>query len=174
MRPFPVLPPTDCRVVLPSADFCDAFAIDVPDPALDAPEAARRAFARQPRWITVLLALRNAVVSPLGLKTGADHNLPKQQRFGIFPILSSSPQRVVLGFDDRHLDFRIVIDVVARGDSLRRAIATTLVRRHNVFGRAYLAAVLPFHKVIVPATLSRLCDGSIRPMDPGAVSGGKA
>ena len=30
---------------------------------------------------------------------------------------------------------------------------TTLVRPHNLLGRTYLAGVLPFHRIIVPAML---------------------
>ena len=95
-----------------------------------------------------LLALRNLVVRPLGLKTRVEAG----ERFGMFPVVASSPERVVLGFDDWHLDFRIVVDVVAG----RSVTLTTLVKRNNWAGRAYLALVMPFHKRIVLATLARV------------------
>jgi hypothetical protein len=98
VRPIAVIPPTDCANVLPSADFGDAFAIDVRNATLDAPEATRRAFAGQPGWIARLLAMRNILVSPFGLKTGADRSLPASRRVGVFPVVSSSSERVVLGF----------------------------------------------------------------------------
>jgi hypothetical protein len=67
----------------------------------------------------------------------------------------------VLGFDDRHLDFRIVIDVRQDRPSGQTLSVMTLVHRNNLFGRLYLAAVLPFHKLIVRRMLSgighRLC-----------------
>lgn len=125
MRPIEVVPPTDCASVLPSADFSDAFAIDVGNPTLDAPEATRRAFAGQPGWIARLLAVRNILVMPFGLKRGADANTPKGRRVGIFPVVSSSPERVVLGFDDTHLNFRIIVDVKALDQTTRRVTATT-------------------------------------------------
>ena len=152
MRPIEVDTPPDCATILPAADFSDAFAIDVDRP-LNAMEAAEMALSRQPRWIAALMTIRNIVVAPFGLKTEAP---PERPHIGIFPIVSSSPQRVVLGFDDAHLDFRIVIDVTARSAATRRITATTLVHRHSALGRAYLAAILPFHKLIVPATLARL------------------
>jgi hypothetical protein len=158
VRPIAVTPPADCTNVLPSADFSDAFAIDVRNATLDAPEATRRAFARQPGWIAKLLAIRNILVAPLGLKPGADGNLPASGRVGIFPVVSSSSERVVLGFDDRHLDFRIVVDVKALDETTRRVTATTLVHRNNLFGRVYLATVTPFHKLIVPTMLARVSD----------------
>jgi Protein of unknown function (DUF2867) len=156
MRPIAVAPSLACKAALPAADFVDAFAIDIVDAAVDAPEAARRAFSRQPQWTTWLLALRNRLVTPFGLKPGADASVPGHQRLGIFPVVSSTPQRVVLGFDDKHLDFRIVIDVLTLDAASRRVTATTLVKRNNLFGHVYLATVMPFHKLIVPATLARV------------------
>jgi Protein of unknown function (DUF2867) len=160
VRPIAVTPPADCANVLPSADFGDAFAIDVRDATLDAPEATRRAFAGQPGWIAGLLAIRNILVTPLGLKSGADGNLPASGRVGIFPVVSSSLERVVLGFDDTHLNFRIIVDVKALDEATRRVTATTLVHRNNLFGRVYLATVMPFHKLIVPTMLARVTDAA--------------
>ena len=105
---------------------------------------------RPPSWITGLLALRNFAVSPFGLKRGAP---PGVERHGIFPVVSAAPDRVVMGFDDAHLDFRVVIDVAPQGSG-RRVTATTLVRTRNRFGRLYLAAVKPFHRAVVPAMLA--------------------
>jgi hypothetical protein len=66
----------------------------------------------------------------------------------------------VLGLDDSHLNFRIVVDVQATGGTTHRITATTLVHRNNWLGRIYLATVMPFHKVIVPTLLARLATGS--------------
>ncbi len=38
----------------------------------------------------------------------------------------------------------------------RDVTVTTFVKTHNLLGRAYLAAVMPFHKIIVPAMLGRV------------------
>jgi hypothetical protein len=75
-------------------------------------------------------------------------------------VVSSSSERVVLGFDDTHLNFRLVVDVKALNETTRRVTATTLVHRNNIFGRLYLAAVMPFHKLIVPTMLARLSDAA--------------
>ena len=68
---------------------------------------------------------------------------------GIFPVVSQTPDRLIAGFNDRHLDFRVVVDVTAPG-GVRQVTATTLVE-HNWFGRTYLAIIMPFHRLIVPA-----------------------
>ncbi len=74
---------------------------------------------------------------------------------GIFPVLSETPDRLVAGFDDHHLDFRVVVDVAASGQG-QQVTATTLVRTHNLFGRAYLAVILPFHRLIVRTMLRQV------------------
>jgi len=58
------------------------------------------------------------------------------------------------GFNDKHLDFRLVVDVAPDGPA-RSITATTLVLTHNWLGRAYLAVILPFHRLIVPAMLRK-------------------
>jgi hypothetical protein len=154
MEALPLPPDPGCTPLLPGADFADAFALTLTE-AVTAPEAARRAFSGMPGWASRLLALRNAVVAPLGLRTKAQEG----PHLGMFPIVSSAPERVVLGFDDWHLDFRIVMDVTPGEGLAGRAVLTTLVRRRHWFGRLYLAAVMPFHKRIVPAALARVAQG---------------
>jgi hypothetical protein len=74
---------------------------------------------------------------------------------GIFPVVSQSAGQVVLGFDDRHLDFRAVIDV-SHKDGQTLVSSTTLVKRKILFGKLYLAAITPFHNLIVSTALANL------------------
>jgi Protein of unknown function (DUF2867) len=74
---------------------------------------------------------------------------------GIFPVISETPDRLIAGFNDKHLDFRVVVDVAAPGNC-REVTATTLVKTHNWLGRTYLAIILPFHRLIVPAMLRQV------------------
>jgi hypothetical protein len=156
MRPFAVTPTVDVHLLLPGTDYADAFALEIDDPTLDAPAAARRAFQHMPQWISALLTLRNIVVIPFGLRAAPDLTLSEDQRIGIFPVVSTSAERVVMGFDDAHLNFRVVVDVEEHRPGVRRVIATTLVKRNNTLGNAYLRAIMPFHKAIVPAILARV------------------
>lgn len=156
MRPFAVSPPTDLAGILPGTDFVDSFAVDRAGPPLDATRAARLMFEQSPVWARLLLKIRNAIVSPFGLLTGADKTLPSESRCGIFPIVSATTRRVVLGFDDAHLDFRVVVDTSTDASGNSRVTATTLVKRNNLFGRVYLATIMPFHKLIVPNALARV------------------
>jgi len=152
VSPVPVDPAT--LALLPGTLVSDAYRLTVEGIALDARTAAMRAFSRAPKWIGGLMALRNCLVGPLGLKTSVSGPTAARDRIGFFPVISETPGRVVLGLDDKHLDFRIAVDVVPAG-SRQQITTTTLVRPHNLLGRVYLAAVLPFHRVIVPAMLGQ-------------------
>lgn len=156
MRPMQADVKPDVRHLLPNADFADAFSLVVDDPSLDAVTAAHRAMERQPRWIGALMWLRDLVVRPLGLTTRHDRALARMARIGAFPVLSRTPERVVMGLDDRHLDFRLALDVAALDDRRREVTATTLVRTHNRLGRTYLAAIRPFHRRIVPGIMAQV------------------
>jgi len=140
--------------VLPSADWADRFTLGLPVDHLTAREAARLALESPPGWVRRLMVLRNALVAPFGLKGAARKVKTSETEIGGFPVMSASDDRVVLGFDDRHLDFRIVIDVMADRPSGQTLSVMTLVHRNNLLGRLYLAAVVPFHRRIVPAMLS--------------------
>ena len=150
-----VTPAVDTGALLAGAQFADAFRVDIEDRNLDARQAAERMMARQPRWAEALLALRNFLVAPLGLRTSGAGLVPPRDMIGIFPVVSQTPDRLIAGFNDRHLDFRVVIDVTAPG-GVRQVTATTLVKTHNWFGRTYLATIMPFHRLIVPALLRQV------------------
>ena len=141
--------------LLPGAQFADTFCVKTSDESLTARQAAERMFNRPPRWIAVLMRLRNAIVAPLGLKTPSHDKTASANSVGLFPVISETPQRIVAGFDDSHLDFRVIVDV--SGTPPERAVtATTLVLTHNLLGRLYLAVIMPFHRMIVPAMLRRI------------------
>jgi hypothetical protein len=138
---------------LPHANWADAFEIDIPDKRLTALEAARLSLGRIPPWAKRLMAIRNALARLVGLKTGSEPARPGEiERIGMFPVLRATEKEAVLGLDDWHLDFRLVIEVMPAQSGTRIRV-TTLVARKNLFGRLYIGIVTPFHRMIVPAVL---------------------
>jgi Protein of unknown function (DUF2867) len=150
-----VEPNVDAGALLAGAQFIDAYSIAIDDAALDARRAAEKMLGREPRWIEALLRLRNRLVAPFGLKTPLPGETARPGAIGIFPILSETPDRLVAGLNDHHLDFRLVVDIAASGQG-QRVTATTLVRTHNLLGRVYLAIILPFHRLIVRTLLRQI------------------
>ena len=147
-----VTPSVEAGTVLAGAQFSDAFRVSVNGINLNARRAAEKLLAHNPGWIDALLRLRNTLVRPFGLKTSGLGEPASGGMIGIFPVISETPERIVAGFDDRHLDFRVVVDVEPSHPG-HQVTATTLVKTHNLLGRAYLAVVLPFHRVIVRSLL---------------------
>jgi hypothetical protein len=150
-----ITPDVDGAALLAGAQFVDAYSIVIDGGARDARQAAERMIIRQPRWAEALLTLRNILVKPFGLKTSGASGTAPRLTIGIFPIVSETPDRLVAGFNDSHLDFRFVVDVATSGDR-QQVTATTLVLTHNWLGRTYLTLILPFHRLIVRAMLRRV------------------
>lgn len=143
-----------------STNLADAYSIELPIGATTNPELlARFIFAHQPPWISKLMKIRDTLVASFGIKT-AKHlaTLGAKDgtgRLGIFKIYRISPTEVVLGEDDKHLDFRL--SVLCSGQPLpgakRHLILSTVVHCHNRLGRLYIFLIAPFHRLVVQSSL---------------------
>src|SRR5260370_41033574 len=131
MKVRAVDPNANTGALLAGAQCRDAYSIAIDDDALDARQAAQRMVGRSPQWIDALLALGNFLVTPFGLKTGAPKKTGASDIIGLFPVVSETPDRLVAGFNDKHLDFRVVVDVASPGRG-QRVTGTTLALTQNV------------------------------------------
>ena len=163
MRVHEVTPNPDCGALLPDAQFIDAHRIDLGNTEIDARQACVRMVLHPPRWIDALIRLRNVLVSPFGLKTSGEGAPAPGGLIGLFPVVSETPERLVAGFNDYHLDFRLVVDVNAVAEG-RQVTSTTLVRTHNLLGRAYLTLIMPFHKLVVRSMMRQIVKGAYDPL----------
>ena len=74
-----VSPNLDRAQWLDGAQFADAFRITINENGIDARGAAMRMFGHSPRWVEALIALRNLLVAPFGLKrSGAGDRHPEE------------------------------------------------------------------------------------------------
>lgn len=143
MRAYPIPAPIACAAFLPGFHFADTYAIAAPA-GIDAIEAKQRIIASTPAWVNALMVLRNRLVGLASLKTAP---------ISEFPVIAETPESVVLGFDDSHLDFRIVVWLP---EATRELSLTTIVRTHNRFGRLYLRLIMPFHRLIARRMTERV------------------
>ncbi|WGS53619.1 DUF2867 domain-containing protein [Paraburkholderia sp. D15] len=142
-------------------DLADAFAVRLPDNAIDDPELlARFLFENQAGWIGKLMGLRDAIVGRLGLKTARElrtlSSPASHERVDIFRIYAKSAREIVLGENDSHLDFRLSVLQQTRdaGDGQSRYLVfSTVVHCHNGLGRFYILAIRPFHRLVVRSSL---------------------
>ncbi len=162
VTPVPLPPGCGVADTYPSLNLADAFAIALPAGASTDPEQlARFLFAQQPRWVRGLMALRDAIVAMFGLKTAKQLNLTEGAggpgRVGIFKVYAKGAAEIVLGEDDKHLDFRV--SVLCAGQpaqgAQRQLIVSTVVHCHNRLGRFYIFVIAPFHRMIIQASLRR-------------------
>ncbi|MCM2475280.1 DUF2867 domain-containing protein [Rhizobium sp. CG5] len=144
------------HTALPLADWADCYRLRVAGHGLTAEAAARQVISGFPWWVDALMRIRNRIVGLFGLKPAAPDAGDGADMIAIFPIVRNTPSQVVLGFDDRHLDFRVVIDVADDGPDWQTVSVSTLVWRKILLGRLYIAVITPFHKLIVSTALASL------------------
>lgn len=130
---------------LPRVDFADAYAVACgPGMPVDPQAWADAIFRDPPRWVVAVLGLREALVGLVGIARGGASS---------FETLARRADEVLLGTDERHLDFRV--SVLREAD---RVVVSTLVQLHNARGRAYFGLVRKVHPVVVRAMLTRAAD----------------
>jgi len=153
-RAIPVaVKPSLPNAALPQANWADSFEIETRKVFIDMKSLAEKTIGHMPSWARGLLKVRNILVAPFGLKSdGLNDVQDEADCIDLFPIIEQANDRIVLGLDDKHLDFRIVVE---RFDAhpAYRVRATTLVQCHNLFGRLYIFIITPFHRLIVKSVL---------------------
>jgi hypothetical protein len=139
-----------------------------------------------PSGVSRLMAIRNVLVAPLGLRTSPlgcpvssllSPN-PVRTFAGRFPVLAQridaadTRAEMILGADDKHLVFRSCVGVERLADGRMRCTLGTRVRTRNAFGRFYMATIGPIHRAyIVPAMLRRAVEYALREGAAGRESG---
>jgi hypothetical protein len=151
------------RALQASANYWDAYEVDVPGRAPSALHAYLAFAQRTPKWIDFLMAIRNGAVGLLGLKdVGNLANVPPPSaaptlkpgdRVGIFTLRSVCDDEAVLEIIDSHLD--VVLSVYRHDGTPQRLTVSTLVFYHNRVGRLYMLPVAPMHRLVVRSILSQ-------------------
>lgn len=160
-EPRAVLMPPESRIaaVYAHVNLADAYAIDLPPGTARSPELlARFVFAHQPRWVSILMRIRDALVGGFGLKTASSLSSvgAAGSRIGIFKVYEANSVEVIMGEDDKHLDFRasaLYQPPVQSGADGARLVLSTVVHCHNRLGRGYLGLIAPFHRLVVKSYL---------------------
>jgi hypothetical protein len=133
--------------------------------------------ANQPAGVSRMMALRNVLVRPLGLRT-SPLGCPVSSllapmaavRFdGRFPVHSQAVStdgrsaQVILGADDKHLVFRSCVGVRLLDDGAVEFSLSDRVACTNLFGRVYMALIARTHRrVVAPALLTSAAEWALR------------
>lgn len=146
----------------PRIDYADAYRIELaPSTDRTVDDITRSLFSDVPSWIISMMRLRNAIVRRFGLKTSFDPEgisregrLAPGDRVGIFHVYDRTDDEVLMGDDDRHLDYRVSV-FLERESTRLLAVVTTVVRFNKWTGRLYFWPVRPVHRLVVRAILRR-------------------
>ncbi|SDI86090.1 DUF2867 domain-containing protein [Chryseobacterium jejuense] len=133
----------------------------------DMTQVGKAFFTSGPKWGSKMFAFRNKMVGLFGLKTGAETDPMKEvdhftleigDRVGLFKVFNKTSNEIVIGEDDKHLDFRVslLFDKNQGGQDENSLTISTTVKFHNWLGILYFLPVRPFHKLIVPAMLKNI------------------
>ncbi|ORY25568.1 hypothetical protein BCR39DRAFT_544068 [Naematelia encephala] len=153
-------PPTDCGIakLFENANLLDSYVADISEARTQRMrDLAVGALGHPPLSLQFLLKLRDILVTPFGIRTTSSLGKAgaKEDRVEFFPVIKESSDEIILGVDDRHLDFRLSVYRKVTPD--RTAIyMTTVVHCHNWLGRLYLFAITPFHWMVARSALARL------------------
>ena len=100
-------------------DYVDSFQSEFIDKKqiIGPTEIGKSFFTSGPKWVGKLFTLRNKIAGLFGLKTSGDTTDRQEQldnfkcepgeQLGLFRVFSKTNNEVVLGEDDKHLNFRI-------------------------------------------------------------------
>lgn len=147
------------------AYFADAYEIRIGSTRRNMAELYHLSVSQAPRWINVLLDIRNRLARLAGLKDvgrfGAlDHvhdnvGWKAGDKLDLFVIDSIGEDELVLKIDDSHLDVRLSLLRQPQADGLSITVST-IVDVHNGLGKCYIKLIEPFHRRIVAAMLRKL------------------
>ena len=139
---------------LDAVSFTDSYSVELDRPGMTIQGIYLALFAHHPWWAKALLLLRTRIVSIFGIGGPTARQMANVEikdayavgeKIGLFTLIAQDDDEIVAGGNDKHLDFRVSV-LRLRGDSKDRVVVTTVVKTHNLFGRIYLAIILPFHR----------------------------
>lgn len=153
--------------LLHKMDYIDCYScnIGLGGKSLRMEDVGKAFFTSEPTWIKRLFAIRNKLVKMFGLK------IPKAitdrqklldnfkcnvgESMGFFQVFAKNDHELILGEDDKHLNFRVSLYINNNGIN-QDLIVTTVVQFNQWAGKLYFLFVKPFHRLIVPAMVREM------------------
>jgi hypothetical protein len=135
-----------------------------------------------PAGVSRLMALRNLLVKPAGLRTSplgcpvssllSPGGALFDRRYPVLDQHIDSEDRsaqVILGADDKHLMFRSCVGVHVRDGNRVEITLGTRVHCRNLFGRFYMAAIHRVHRAYIAPTMLRMAAEHAFPLPDAGV-----
>lgn len=134
---------------LPIIDFTDTFSTTNHINSLE--KITKLVFGTLPKWVKYLMKFRNVIVKLFGLKTETPKDINSSFKvgsyIGFFKIYNIHENEIMLGANDKHLNFRV--SIYNSNQKIFNIKVTTLVQYNNRFGKVYMTIIKPFHHFVV-------------------------
>jgi hypothetical protein len=140
--------------MIESAYFSDSYSAPLINEKAGIVEIFFGIFGHHPKWMKIVIIIRNKIVSLFGLDTSTSAEILQPQikshyavgdKIGPWSIYHLTQDELVAGRDNKHLDFRLsVLRMADAGEP--SVVVSTICNVHNLFGKVYLFFIVPFHK----------------------------
>ena len=151
------------KELLAGIDFSDTFSTTNHINSIE--EITNLIFNTSPNWVNSLFKLRNKIVRLFGLKTGIPDDYNEKYKVGgyvkFFKIFLVSDHEVILGADDSHLNFRVIIN--NDKSDINNIKVITLVEYNNLMGKIYMGIIKPSHRQIVKIMVKNAFRENLKP-----------
>ncbi|WP_025899577.1 DUF2867 domain-containing protein [Sneathiella glossodoripedis] len=156
--------PTACRLQAQwdNATYKDCYKCPLDaKQELSAASAFHHMLSYTPKWVSLLMKLRNSIVRFIGLKTDIPNDDfqkddPDGYRvgdfIGFFKVEAVSVDELIVSTNDRHLDAFFSV-FISRVDSELYFVSTVKTKERR--GDIYMFVIAPFHRLIVKNLLAR-------------------
>jgi len=144
-------------------DYEDNFSVQINN-KIDLIQLPILFFQSFPNWFRGLMLLRETLAKPFGLKTAHGMDVEKQlqnfkgeigESIAVFNVMGKSKNELMLGENDKHLNFRFSVFSFPNKNGTEVQMATT-VKYTSWMGRIYFLPVRPIHRLIMPIMLRRI------------------
>ena len=147
------------------ANYVDTFEVDF---CTNRPVAADDVmigfWTSAPEWVNWLFTLRDWLVKPFGIQTGAagknnelfEKAIREGGSYRFVEVVDKSDTETVIAADDKHLKMYLSVKAERVGEGHHNLRISTVVHFHNWLGRAYFAVICLFHYFIVKNTIKTL------------------
>ena len=159
----PVPRQSELQAAIRQAHYCDCYRMAVPTTNITLDDAVRAFFHGAPAWVRLAMVMRDKVMGHFGYHTQGPeppHDLAGVRfepgtTLGLFHIFARYQQELIMGSDDRHLNFLVSILLVKEPDRTWVYITTT-VQLHNAMGRLYFALIKRPHQLVVRSMMRNI------------------
>lgn len=117
-------------------------------------------WTNSPQWIRSMFKLRDKIVKVFGIEPGNDDNksafaecIKSGNSYRFISIPNKSADETILCANDKHLVMYFSIKLTEKENNKKTVKASTIVKFHNLLGRAYFCVIFPFHYIIVHSML---------------------